>query len=210
MNIAIIGTGNVGGALGRGWAKAGHDITFGVRDANSEKVAKLLAEIGPSARATSIREAAQAADVVVLATPWAGVEDAIKSAGSLDGKILIDCTNPLGPDMGPSIGHTTSAGEQVATWAAGAKVAKAFNTVGARIMQNPDFGAEPPAMFVASDDADAKRAALQLAADLGFDPVDCGPLKIARYLEPLASLWIHLAYGMRMGGDKIAFRLIRR
>ncbi len=210
MNIAVIGTGNVGGALGRRWAQAGHDVSFGVRDPQKDRVQTLVSELGGKARAINVHEAARRADVVVFATPWGGTEDAIKSAGDLSGKIVIDCTNPLAPDMSPSIGHTTSAGEQVAAWAVGARVAKAFNSVGSRVMANTDFGDEQPSMFVCSDDADAKQVAMQLAADIGFEPIDCGPLRIARYLEPLASLWIHLAYGMKLGGDKIAWRLIRR
>lgn len=210
MNIAIIGAGNVGGALGRRWAEVGHSITYGVRDPNSERVRTLLAEIGSRARAVSIQDAAQSNEIIALAVPWGGAAEAVQAAGNLTGKILIDCTNPLAPDRSLAIGHTTSAGEQVAAWATGAKVVKAFNTTGSRNMLNTDFGAEQPSMFLCGDDSDAKQVVGRLAEEIGFDPVDCGGISIARYLEPLAALWIHLAYGQRMGGDRIAFRIIRR
>src|SRR5690242_15609053 len=127
MRIGIIGAGSVGGALGRGWARAGHEVTFGVRDTSDPKVTKLVEETG--ARAASVAEAAAGAEVVVLATPWEATEDAVRHAGDLAGKIVFDCTNPLAPQLaGLTHGHETSGAEQVAGWARGARVVKVFNT----------------------------------------------------------------------------------
>src|SRR6185436_6258538 len=131
MRIAVIGIGMVGGTLGRRWAQLGHEVVFGVREPSSQKVGQLLAESGANARA------AAAADVVVLATPWSGTRDAVQSAGDLADKVVLDCTNPLKPDFsGLAVGSDTSAAEQVAAWAPGAKVVKVFNTTGFKNMEN--------------------------------------------------------------------------
>lgn len=207
MRIGIIGAGSVGGALGRGWARAGHEVTFGVRDASDPKVKKLMKETG--AKAASVADAASGAEVVVLATPWGAIQDAVKSAGDLAGKVLFDCTNPLAPNLaGLTHGFDTSAAEQVASWAPQARVVKIFNTTGANNMESPDYNGVPATMFYCGDDADAKATAARLASDLGFDPVDAGSLQQARLLEPLALLWIRLAF-QGMGRD-IAFKLMRR
>lgn len=209
MKIAVIGAGNVGGALGALWAAKGHEVVFGVRDPGSAKVAALLKSSG--VRAAGVAEAASGAEIVVLATPWPAAEEAIRSAGNLAGKILVDCLNPLRPDLsGLLIGTDTSAAEQVAGWAKGAKVVKAFNTIGAANFANPRFGAESASMFIAGDDAAAKSTVGTLAAELGFDVVDTGPLVAARWLEPLAMLWIHLAYHQGLGPAGHAFKLLRR
>jgi NADPH-dependent F420 reductase len=210
MQIAIIGTGNVGAALGKRWADAGHDILFGVRDTAGQRVTSALAAAGARARAVSVGEAAKAAGVVVLATPFSGTEAAIAACGNLAGKIVVDCTNPLAPDLsGLTIGHSDSAGEAVARWAKGAKVIKALNTTGSGNMLNPRYGNETLSMFVCGDDADAKQLVTGLIAELGFEPVDAGGLTQARYLEPLAMLWISMAY--RHGnGPNFGFRVVRR
>ena len=156
MNIAILGAGNVGGALGKGWAAKGHSVYCGVPNPQSEKTRALLNTIGKNARAGTVYDAAQNAEVVVLATPWPATHDAVLAAGKLAGKIVIDCTNPLQPDLsGLSIGHTTSAGEQVAQWASGARVVKAFNTTGANNMANTHYGDKEITMCIAGDDAAA-------------------------------------------------------
>jgi 8-hydroxy-5-deazaflavin:NADPH oxidoreductase len=210
MQIAIIGAGNVGGTLGRRWAQNGHEVIFGVRDPHSTKVQEVLRAAGARAHATSVREAAAAATCVVLATPWAATQDAIQAAGELSGKILIDCTNPLAPGLrGLALGHTTSGAEQVASWAAGARVVKAFNMTGAKNMANPTYETQQVTMFICGDDTEAKATVGSLAAALGFEVIDSGPLFTARYLEPLAMLWIHLAYVQGLGPD-FAFKVIRR
>jgi 8-hydroxy-5-deazaflavin:NADPH oxidoreductase len=210
MQIAIIGTGNVGAALGKRWANAGHDILFGVRDTAGPRVSSAVAAAGARARALSVREAAKAAAVVVLATPFSGTEAAITACGNLAGKIVVDCTNPVAPNLGGlTIGHTDSAGEAVARWAKGAKVIKALNTTGSGNMLNPRYGNESLSMFVCGDDADAKKLVTGLIAELGFEPVDAGGLTQARYLEPLAMLWITMAYRYGNGPD-FGFRVVRR
>jgi len=213
MNIGIIGSGNVGGTLGKAWAGAGHKVKFGVRNPADEKVAALLKQCGGGATAGGVGEAAAFGQVVVLTTPWDGAKGAIESAGNLAGKVVIDCTNPvpLGANLmeGLALGHTTSAGEEVAKWAKGAKVVKAFNTTGAGNMANPRFGADKSVMFIAGDDAAAKQTVCQLSNDLRFETIDAGPLRQARLLEPLAMLWISLAYAQGLGPN-FAFKLVRR
>lgn len=210
MKIGLIGAGNVGGALGKLWAAKGHQIVFGVPEPNAPKHQELVRAAGANARAGSVREAASFGEVVVLATPWPATKSAIESAGSLAGKVFVDATNPLAPDLSAlTIGTNNSAGEEVARWAAGAKVVKAFNTIGAASFANPRFGGETASMFVCGDDASAKSTVAKLAADLGFDVVDAGPLTAARLLEPLALLWIQLAFQQGMGPNH-AFRLLRR
>ena len=211
MKIAVIGAGNVGGALGTLWAGKGHEIMFGVREPSRRQLVQLVKSISGQVRAGSVREAATFGEVVVLATPWPATENAIRSAGNLTGKTVIDCTNRLASDLsGLVIGTNNSAGEEVARWAAGANVVKAFNTIGAANFAHPRFGADPASMFIAGDDAAAKSAATRLAAELGFEVVDAGPLLAARWLEPLAMLWIHLAYKQGFGPTGHAFRLLRR
>jgi NADPH-dependent F420 reductase len=210
MRIAIIGSGNVGGALGRAWGSRGHLITYGVRHLASEKVRQLVEESGRGARATTVAELAVEAEIVLLAVPWSAAEVALQDAGDLAGKIVVDATNPLRPNMsGLELGHTTSGGEKVAAWAPGARVVKAFNTVGAVHMAEPMIGGERASMLVCGDDAAAKETVMNLAEELGFEPIDAGPLTQARLLEPLAMLWISLAYTCGLGTD-IAFRLLRR
>ncbi len=211
MKIGVIGAGNVGGALGKLWAGKGHEIVFGVRDPAGSAHQDVLKSANGKARAASVRDAAAFGEVVVLATPWQATESAVKSAGRLEGKILIDCTNPLAPDLsGLVIGTNTSAGEEVAKWAKGAKVVKAFNTIGAQSFGDPRFGSETASMFICGDDASAKSTVVRLAGELGFDVVDTGPLIAARWLEPLAMLWIHLAYKQGLGPTGHAFKLLRR
>ena len=207
MNIAIIGAGNVGQALADGWAAKGHGVSFGVRNPES-------AEAGAVDRTTfkvlGNAQAAAGAEVVVLATPWPATRDAIAACGSLAGKIVLDATNPLLPNLGGlEIGHTTSGGETVAQWAAGARVVKIFNTTGFNNMSNPAYGSERASMLYCGDDAPAKTTAAALAADLGFDPVDCGPLLHSRYLENIAMMWIWLAVKGGLGRD-VAWKLLRR
>lgn len=199
MKIAMIGAGNVGKALGERWSAAGHDVTYGVRQpdpANSGEA--------------DVRSAAGAAEVVVLATPWPAVEDAIRACGDLSGKVLIDCTNPLLPGLaGLERGTDTSGAEKVAALAAGAKVVKAFNTVGFNVMADPFFQGRAASLLYCGEDSDAKGMVRELALACGFEPLDVGPLKQARLLEPFALLWISMA--LQHGyGREIAFSLMRR
>jgi predicted dinucleotide-binding enzyme len=211
MKIAVIGAGRVGSTLGGLWAARGHGVTYGVRDPGSDRHKALLASGG---RVASNAEAVRGADVVLLATPWDATEAALRAAGDLGGRVLIDAVNPIilsaeGLMRGLEVGHTNSAAEHVARWAPGARVVKAFNTIGAENMKDPRFEGQRATMFLCGDDAAAKRTAAGLAEEIGFEPVDAGPLTSARLLEALGMLWIHL--GLRMGmGTGIAFRLLRR
>lgn len=207
MKIAMIGAGNVGSALGRAWLLIGEDVLFGVPDPSDPKYAAL-----PRERLHTPPEAARNAEIVVLATPWPATEAAVKKLGDLSGKLLIDCTNPLG--MGPQglelvIGHSTSGGEQVAAWASGASVFKALNQIGADSMDKVGLFPIRPVMFVAGDDAARKPIVLELIAKLGFHAVDAGPLRLARLLEPVGMLWIDQALN-RGRGQNFAFTLTDR
>ena len=190
MQLGIIGAGNVGRALAAGWLRSGHSITFGVRDPND-------APGGPASAAyASVADAVRRAEVVLLATPWQAVADALGAAGKLAGKVLIDCTNPLrmGTDgLELEIGHTTSGGERVAALAQGASVFKTLNQTGFENMEHAGSFAPPAVMYVAGDDDTRKPQVLSLVSDLGFQAVDAGPLRTARLLEPMAMLWIYMA-----------------
>jgi NADPH-dependent F420 reductase len=210
MNIAILGTGGVGSALGTRWAKSGHAVTFGSRLPESEKVLELLQRCGSGTKACLAAEAVAGAEVILLAVPWPAAQATLTALGDLGGRVLIDCTNPLTADfMGIEVGHTTSAAEQIAAWSPGSRVVKAFNTASTKVMANPQFGDHQAAMFYCGDDAAAKATVKQLIGDLGFDPVDAGPLTSARYLEPLAMLYIHLAFKQGWGSN-CAFKILKR
>jgi predicted dinucleotide-binding enzyme len=209
MNIAVIGTGSVGGTLGRRWAELGHDVRFGVRDLTDKAANALVAQIRGNARLASVQEAVAGAAIVVLATPYGANADALGAAGDLGGKILIDVTNPLRPDLSLAVGFDSSGAETVAKLVPGARVVKAMNQVGFEIMSDPGFAAGKPVMFVAGDDAAAKQVVLDLVASLGFEAIDAGALAIARLLEPYGALWIHLMARQRMGRS-FAFGLLRK
>jgi NADPH-dependent F420 reductase len=210
MEIAIIGAGDVGGTLGRLWANKGHQIMFGVRNFQGHNVLNLIRSIGSGVKVGTIGEAASFADVIVLAIPWKAVEETIKSAGDLSGKILIDPTNPIKADLtGLIIESSTSAAEEIAKWAKDSKVVKAFNSIGAKTLDNLQFGLVRADAFICGDDFKSKTVVKKLATEIGFDTVDAGPLINARVLEYLALLWIHLAYSQQMGPN-IAFKLLTR
>jgi len=209
MKISVIGAGNVGRALGTGWAKAGHSIIFGVRDTNKPDVKALCAQIG--ATAASPADAARQGDVVVLALPWTVAENAVKALGILRDKVVIDCMNPLAMKdgaLGLERGYTTSGGEAVASWLPGAKVVKTFNQVGAEMMMaGPRFETRP-VMFLAGDDESAKSTVSTLVGELGFEALDAGALKQARILEPFAMVWINQTL-FRGLGRNWAFSVMR-
>jgi len=210
MKIGIIGAGNVGGTLGTRLAASGHKVVFASRTPDSEKMKQLVAEAGPSASAGPVAAAAAASDVLLLSTPWPAAEEALKDCGDITGKIVIDATNPLLPGLdGLSFGTTTSAGEKVGAWATGARVVKAFNTVGYNIMADPGFDGGRVTMFYCGDDPPAKSVVKGLIEELGFEAIDAGPLKQSRLLEPFALLWITLAYAQGFGRE-IGFGFLRR
>jgi len=209
MKIGIIGSGNMGSGIGKIWAKKGHAVIFSY-SRSREKLEQLASSV-PNAKAGTPAEAAQA-DVILLSVRWSDLPDALKQAGPLNNKIVIDCTNPLKPDLsGLELGYTSSAAEEIIRMAPGAKVVKAFNTAFAQVYEEKSrlFGSRRASMFYCGDDAGAKSVAAKLITDVGFDPVDCGPLTAARLLEPVAMLVITLGYGMKMGTN-MALDLIRR
>jgi 8-hydroxy-5-deazaflavin:NADPH oxidoreductase len=204
MKIAILGAGNVGATLGKAWAGLGHEIYWALRNKNDAKYAAL------PGHKYDIKEAIAAAELVLLATPWEQTEAAVKAAGNLSGKILIDATNPLlAPPLRLALGFNHSGAELVASWAQGAKVVKAFNQTGYNIMANPVINGVKTVMFVASDDVHAKKLVMELANHMHFAAYDAGLLHSARYLEPMAMLWIEQAM-IHGQGREIGFALLHR
>ncbi len=209
MKLAIIGSGNVGGALGKLWAEKGHDVTFGSRDPSADGVKAAAAAAGGAAIA-NVAGAVAGAEVVVIAVPWTAVPATIEAAGDLSGKIILDATNPLEADLsGLAVGSSTSAAQEIAKLAGDAAVVKAFNSTGAGNYSNPGFGGQAASMLICGDDDDAKATVAQLTESLGFVVVDAGPLANASSLESLALLWIKLAYVVDFGPE-IAWKLLRR
>ena len=191
--IAIIGKGNVGKVLAEGLRRAGNEVRFGSRDPKE-----------------SPRDVSAWADVVMLAVPWGAHAEIAKTVGNaFDAKPVVDVSNVLTPSYELAIGFTTSGVEELQKLVPKAKVIKAFNTVFAQNMSTSKVLGERLTVLVAGDDADSKDIVRKLAEGIGFDSVDAGPLKSARYLEPLGMLNISLGYGLKMGAD-IGFRLVKK
>jgi len=214
MRVGILGTGDVGRALGRGFAQLGHQVKMGSRDANNQKAKAWAAEAGPSASTGSFAEAAQFAEVAVMCTLWSGTENALRLAGAqnLAGKVLIDATNPLvfvqGSPPALALGQSDSGGEQVQRWSPQARVVKAFNTVGHAHMFKPQFPGGPPDMFICGNDAGAKTTVTDILTAFGWNTIDIGGIDGARLLEPMCILWV--LYGMRTNTWTHAFKLLRK
>lgn len=214
MKIGILGSGDVGKALGSGFATIGHEVKMGSREPASEKVASWVAKAGPRATGGTFAEAARFADVAVLATLWSGTENAIRLAGPdyLAGKVVIDATNPLvfreGASPALALGNSDSGGEQVQRWLPGSRVVKAFNMVGNAHMFRPQFPGGPPDMFFCGNDAEAKKTVVEILTSFGWPSIDIGGMEGARLLEPLCILWI--LYGIRTGTWNHAFKLLRK
>jgi predicted dinucleotide-binding enzyme len=184
MNISILGDGNVGSALARGLEKAGHRVATTGHDPEREKQ---LAESG---------------EVIIMAVPYSAIDEVASTIGDrADGKTVIDVTNVVTPDMKLAVGFTTSGAEELQKKLPGARVVKAFNTEFSNTMDSGQAKGEQLSAFVAGDDPDAKATVLELAEDIGFDPVDAGPLENARLLEPLAMLNIQLGMKLGLGRD---------
>jgi hypothetical protein len=187
MKIAVLGFGNVGAQLGKLWAKKGHEVTAGLREGSKDRQKASDAGVGVATPADAVKDA----DVVAIALPWQAAESTLKAL-SLDGKVVIDALNPMGNDLTVQVPPAGSAGEQVAQWAKGARVVKAFNTIGAPLMGDSTFD-----MMYCGDDAAAKDVVRGLIADTGMKPVDVGPLSNARYLEQMSGLWVDLVVKQR-------------
>ena len=214
MRIGILGSGAVGQALGSGLAALGHEVKMGTREPAAEKVQAWVVKTGGKTSAGTFAEAAAFADLGILATMWAGTENAIRLAGpeALASRTVIDATNPLvfgatGPPT-LALGFGDSGGEQVQRWLPRAKVVKAFNIVGNAHMVKPDFPGGPPDMIIAGDDPGARLQVSDLATQLGWPVIDLGPLENARYLEPLAMIWI--IHGFKAGTWNHAFKLLKK
>lgn len=203
MNIAIIGTGNVGGALATQWSKNGHTINLGVQDVNNFKGKELLNNV--NTQVFSINEAVQKSEVVLIATPPTAIFEIIEMIGDLSGKVLIDATNSISksPEPYKTVFHCLSDKTK-------AEVVKCFNTTGFENMLNPVYKDEKLDMFMAGDSLTAKEVAIQLAFDCGFGTcIDFGKSDKVELLEKFALSWINLAIMQGQGRD-IAFRLVRR
>ncbi len=208
MKIGFIGCGKMGGTLAKRFAEAGHSVKVSAR--KIEDAEACAEKCGKNASAGSVKEASEFGDIVVLAVPYKEIPSALKNAGDLNGKILLDVTNALKPgSLEMAVGYSTSASEEIAKIVPQAKVVKAFNTVFAEIVENPRFGVHKPAIFVASDHKDAKKKVMDLANQIGFEAYDAGSLKNARLLEPLGTLDMELGISGGMGKG-IAIELIQR
>jgi hypothetical protein len=193
MNIAFIGIGQVGGALAGNLLKAGHHVTIAARDVQSDSVRKAQ-QAHPGLQALPAADALRTAEVVFLATPYPANADALAGL-NLTGKVLVDCTNPVGPGLTHGLQSRTSGAEEVQRLAPGAKVVKAFTIYGFENFINsayPGYGNLKPAMLIAGDDAPAKATVGKLCEDLGWRPVDVGPLSTSLHLEYLTLLWIKM------------------
>jgi predicted dinucleotide-binding enzyme len=211
VRIGILGSGLMGGKLGTIFARAGHDVVFSYAKTKG-KLERLAREAGGVARAGTPAEAASDADAVLLAVHWSRVGDVLKKAGDLSGKIVVSCSLPMNAnDTDLAVAHTSSGAEKLAKKIPKAHVACAFNTLPSEVFfsvfEGASGGARPSAIYY-GDDKKAKKVAAQLIRDAGFEPVDAGPLRIARYAEPFALLIAQLAYEGD-GGPEIAYRIER-
>ncbi|HYA37161.1 MAG TPA: NADPH-dependent F420 reductase [Candidatus Methylomirabilis sp.] len=208
MRIGILGSGLMGGKLGTIFARAGHEVIFSYAR-SEQKLKRLAQEAKGKARPGTPREAAQEADAVLLAVHWSRIDDVLKKAGDLSGKVIVSCSLPMNDDNTELVAaHTTSGAEALARKVPKARVVSAFNTVPSEVFFSV-FEARRkttrPSLVYCGDDSGSKGIAAELIRDVGFDPVDAGPLRIARYTEPFALLIGQLAYEGK-GGPKLAYR----
>jgi 8-hydroxy-5-deazaflavin:NADPH oxidoreductase len=211
MRVGILGSGLMGGKLGTLFARAGHEVIFSYARSH-QKLEKLARAAKGSARAGTPREAAQDADTILLAVHWSRIGDVLNQTGSLSGKVIVSCSLPMSnDDTELVIAHTTSGAEALAKRLPKARVVSAFNTVPSEVL----FGvfaarrrAAKPSLVFCGNDSRSKKIAAELIRDVGFDPVDAGPLRIARFTEPFALLVAQLAYE-RKRSPKLAYTFER-
>src|SRR2546426_8116664 len=212
MHIGILGSGLMGGKLGTIFARAGHDVVFSYSHSD-RRLKRLAKEARGHARAGTPREAALDTDALLLAVHWSRVADVLKQAGDLTGKVIISCSLPMNAsDTALAVAHTSSGAEALAKTVRKAKVVSAFSTVPSEVLFDV-FAAKrrtrrQPSLMYCGDDQNAKEVAATLIRDVGFEPVDSGPLRIARYLEPFSLAFAQLAYEGNEGPE-IAYRIER-
>ena len=211
MRVGILGSGLMGGKLGTIFARAGHEVVF-TYARRREKLEQLARDAGGNARAGTPREAAQEADALLLAVHWSRMEDVLHQAGDLSGKVILSCSLPMNAeDTGLVIAHTGSGAEELVKMIPQARIVSAFNTVPSEVLfgvYEAKLKASRPNLVYCGDDESGKAVAADLIRDVGFDPVDAGPLRIARYTEPFALLVAQLAYEGD-GGPELAYRFER-
>jgi predicted dinucleotide-binding enzyme len=206
-DIAMIGTGEIGGALGKRWADLGYKIIYGSRTPDAERVQSLIREVGNGAEAYSNSEAAAKTSLVFLALPWHATEEVVKSLGNLDGKILMDPINGLKVTDGrfeAPPGLATSSSEMIQSWAPGAHVVKSFNTLSREIMEDPTITG-PVTVSLAGESAEAKARVANIVEDMNLVPLDVGALYLARYLEGMARM--RIAFRAKFRPEAIEFHL---
>jgi predicted dinucleotide-binding enzyme len=211
MRVGILGSGLMGGKLGTLFARAGHEVVFSYAR-SGEKLKKLARDAGKNARAGTPGEAAQHADALLLAVHWSRTADVLKKAGDLAGKVIVTCSLPMNADNTELVvAHTSSGAEELAKKVRKARVVCAFNTVPSEVLFSVFEArrkATKPSLVYCGDDSRSKGTAAELIRDVGFDPVDAGPLRIARYTEPFALLVGQLAYEGE-AGPELAYRFER-
>ena len=205
MQIAVIGTGGIGSALATLFARHGHSVILGTRNPDGDH--PLARELG--VRAVDYRAAAASAELVCFCVPWEHAAATARQLGDLSGKIIIDPSNPEASD-GESLlfGHSSSGAEVLASWFPRARLVKAFNYVYAELLRDPQALAErAPSIFLCGDDRSANRVVAGLVTTCGLEAIDCGPLRSARYLEPLAMLMVHLVRKQGWPPARVAMKL---
>lgn len=215
LKIGVLGTGDVGRVLAAGFAALGHEVKLGSRDAANPKAVEWAEKNGPNASAGTFADVARFADVIIVATLWTGTKNALEMAGldNFAGKVVIDTTNPLDFSKGMpptlSVGTTDSAAEQIQRLLPKAHVVKAFNIIGNPHMVNPSFPDGKPTMFICGDDEGAKKTVTDLCTELGWaGTADIGGIVAARYLEPMAMVWI--SYYFKTGSGNHALALLQK
>jgi 8-hydroxy-5-deazaflavin:NADPH oxidoreductase len=202
MRIGILGSGLMGGKLGALFARAGHEVVFSYAR-SEQKLKRLARQAKGKAQAGTPREAAQGADAVLLAVHWSRMDDVLGQAGDLAGKVVVSCSLPMNDDDSALVvAHSSSGAEQLARRLSSAHFVSAFNTVPSEVLfavYAAKRKANRPNLVYCGDDRTAKKAAVRLIRDIGFEPLDAGPLRIARYTEPFALLVAELAYEARRG-----------
>lgn len=211
VNVGVLGSGDVGKSFARAFAAVGHDVMIGSR--SPEKLADFVAGAGAGIRNGTFEEAAKFGDLIALATLGSATTEALRLAGAenFNGKVLIDATNPLdfssgGPRL--SIGFDDSLGEQVQRQLAGARVVKAFNTVGNALFYQPQIPGGPPDMFLCGNDEDAKKIVGQVCGAFGWGVIDLGGIDASRYLEPMCLVWV--LHGIRSGSWTHAYKMLHK